>query len=418
MTTFTIYTLGCKVNFYESEWIRERLLALGATESNGLTTCPEWVIINTCTVTARADRQSRQLIYRAARQCPKAEIIITGCYADRDPETLKALPNVRHILPNDQKPRIPEILLSLSTPFDGWMMLSTFKRHVRAYLMVQNGCNANCSYCIIPKVRGKNRSKPIDILLRELESLKASGHTEIVLCGIHLGLYGRDLSPPASLSSLLQAIEAHPFKGRIRISSLEPMELHKEIIQTISVSGKICPHLHIPLQSGEGETLKRMHRPYTPESFRALIRAIREALPDCTIGSDVIVGFPGETEATFEQTCHFIEELPFSYLHVFPYSDRPGTFSETLSDKVDATAKKERAARLLELARQKRRTFFDSWVGKDDQVIFEERKGENIWSGKSAHYLPVWVESPQNLLGKMMDVKITSAAPTHVWGEI
>jgi len=137
-----------------------------------------------------------------------------------------------------------------------------------------------------------------------------------------------------------------------------------------------------------------------------------------SISSNVMVGFPGETEATFEQTCHFIEELPFSYLHVFPYSDRPGTFSETLSDKVDATAKKERAARLLELARQKRRTFFDSWVGKDDQVIFEERKGENIWSGKSAHYLPVWVESPQNLLGKMMDVKITSAAPTHVWGEI
>jgi len=418
MTTFTIHTLGCKVNFYESEWIREQLLTHGASEIRDTTHCPDWIIINTCTVTGRADRQSRQLIYRAARQYPETRVIVTGCYADRDPETLRTLPNVAHVVPNAEKLHLPETLLTApaeSPPT--WMALSRFEGHVRAYLMVQNGCNARCAYCIIPKVRGRSRSKPIETVLRELTDLEASGHPEVVLCGIHLGLYGRDLSPPQTLSDLLKAIEDHPFRGNIRISSLEPMEFQREIIEITASSEKICPHFHIPLQNGDGGILKRMNRPYTPESFQSLIQDIKSVLPDCTLGSDVMVGFPGETEKAFKQTYHFISELPLSYLHVFPYSERPGTLSATFPDKIPESVKKARASQLLELARQKRGVFFSSWVGKTDTVVFEQRKGD-FWHGKSAHYLPVRVKSSENLLGQVFPVHIASTEERFVVGEL
>ena len=416
MTTFILHTLGCKVNFYESEWIRERLLALGALELQGIPPCPDWTIINTCTVTGRADRQSRQLIYRAARQCPETKILVTGCYADRAPKSLQSLPNVIRVIPNAEKPNIPEIIFSASSnsPSD-WMTLSTFEGHVRAYLMVQNGCNARCAYCIIPKVRGRSRSKPVDTILRELEDLEASGHPEVVLCGIHLGLYGKDLAPTKTLGDLLKAIDQSPFRGRIRISSLEPMEFREEIIGIAASSKKICPHFHIPLQNGDREVLRRMNRPYTPESFRSLILNIKSVLPDGTIGTDVMVGFPGETEEAFERTYRFISELPLAYLHVFPYSERPGTPSEGFPDKVPEPTKKARASRLLALARRKREAFFRSWIGKTDTVVFEQRKGD-FWHGKSAHYLPVRVKSRKNLMGQVLPVRITSAEERFVTG--
>ncbi len=417
MTSFALTTLGCKVNFYESEWIRERLRALGAIETDGLSPCPDWLILDTCTVTARADRQSRQILYRAARQCPGTKIIVTGCYANRDPEFLNSLPNVLHVVPNAEKRWIPSLIQPDAGSFEGWMSLSRFGSHVRAYLTVQNGCDARCAYCIIPKVRGKSRSKPIETVLEELTALEAAGHPEVVLCGIHLGLFGRDLAPKRRLSDLLKAIEAHPFQERIRISSLEPMEFHEEIVDIAAASTRICPHFHIPLQSGDRETLKRMNRPYTPESFERLITAIKAALPECTLGTDILVGFPGETEESFEKSFNFAARLPLSYLHVFPYSERPGTLSASFPGKVPETVKKSRAAKFLALAREKRRNFHASWIGKTDTVVFEQRKGE-IWVGKSVHYLPVQITSPDNLVGKSLRVRFVSATDRFVQGEI
>jgi len=419
MTSFSITTLGCKVNFYESEWISEQLIAMGFSRIDDHTSCPDWAIVNTCTVTNRASRQSRQVIYQAARRCPNTKIVATGCYADLDPEALKALPNVTLVIPNREKISLPGALLPSHPNIPPTnMTLTSFKGHTRAYLMVQNGCNANCSYCIIPRVRGKSRSKPIETVLGELDALSSSGHPEIVLCGIHLGQYGLDLSPRTTLSALLGKIVAHPFEGRVRISSIEPMELNEEIIRQVASSEKICPHFHIPLQSGDREILQRMNRPYTPEMFETLIRYIGIALPDCTIGSDVMVGFPGETDEAFKNTCEFLSRLPVSYLHVFPYSERPKTRSQSLSGKISEFTKKARTTHLLGLAAQKRREFLSSWVGKSDSVVFEKYKGHNLWLGKSAHYIPVKVKSKRDLLGVCTDVKIVSSEQTFVWGRI
>ncbi len=420
MRSFTLFTLGCKVNFYESEWIRERLANLGFIEHSNLSPCPEWVIINTCTVTNRADRQSRQIIYQTARKCPNARIVVTGCYADREPETIKALPNVRHVFSNSEKPQLIKVLASAPTAplSEGWMTLNSFKKNMRAYLMVQNGCNAHCAYCIIPTVRGKSRSKPISVILKELDALGTSGHPEVVLTGIHLGLYGRDLSPPRTLSDLIVAIDTSPFSGRVRLSSLEPMELDHKLIETIAASEKICRHLHVPLQNGDEEILRRMRRPYTPEKYERLIATLRSAMPDCAIGSDIMVGFPGETDASFERGYRLIERLPFAYLHVFPYSDRPGTVSQAFPDKVPERIKKARAARLRALSGEKRQVFFASWVGKMDEVVFEQQKASHLWEGKSAHYLPVRVRVRQNILGGVRKVTITSVDKEFVWGEL
>ena len=419
MTSFALFTFGCKVNFYESEWIRERLVSLGVTEAAGLSPCPDYVIVNTCTVTKRADRQCRQLIYRSARQCPETKIVVTGCYADRDTETLKTLPNVWKVFPNTRKNHLPEALLSRSPQASpDQMTLSDFEGHVRAYLTVQNGCNARCAYCIIPKVRGKSRSKPVETVLEELDALAATGHPEVVLCGIHLGLYGRDLTPMKTLGDLLKAIEDHPFKGLIRISSLEPMDLHEEILEIAASSEKICPHLHIPLQSGDREILRRMNRPYTPESYGELIYAIKKRIPSCTIGCDIMVGFPGETGESFENSYAFVSGLPLSYLHVFPYSERPGTLSQSFPGKVSESEKKARTAKFLALAKEKRRDFHTSWIGKTDTVVFEQRVGENTMRGKSVHYLPVQVKSPGDLTGQVLRVKIVSADERLAWGEI
>jgi len=262
MTTFGIITLGCKVNFYESEWIRQRLEAGGWSFLKTSDRCPDYAIVNTCTVTGRADRQSRQVVYQMARRCPEARIIVTGCYAQRAPETLAALPGVVSVVSNEGKPALPGgIMCNTPNPSPSVfsdMTLTRYESHTRAYLMIQNGCDAGCAYCIIPETRGKSRSKPPEVILTELDTLAATRHQEIVLCGIHLGKYGRDLTPRSTLSGLLDAMEHHAFSGLIRLSSIEPMELSNEMIRLAAASGKICPHFHIPLQSGDTDTLKKM----------------------------------------------------------------------------------------------------------------------------------------------------------------
>jgi len=423
MTTFGIITLGCKVNFYESEWIRQRLEAGGWSFLKTSDRCPDYAIVNTCTVTGRADRQSRQVVYQMARRCPEARIIVTGCYAQRAPETLAALPGVVSVVSNEGKPALPGgIMCNTPNPSPSVfsdMTLTRYESHTRAYLMIQNGCDAGCAYCIIPETRGKSRSKPPEVILTELDTLAATRHQEIVLCGIHLGKYGRDLTPRSTLSGLLDAMEHHAFSGLIRLSSIEPMELSNEMIRLAAASGKICPHFHIPLQSGDTDTLKKMYRPYTAGMYETLVHTILHHIPHCTIGCDVMVGFPGESDRAFEATHRFLASLPVSYLHVFPYSERPGTAAVSLTPKVPERVKKERAGILNTLAGEKRRAFYQSWVGKTDETLFEGRdKKTGLWKGKSRHYLPVRVASNTSLAGKRREVKILRVDERGVFGEL
>jgi len=418
MKTFSIVTLGCKVNFYESEWFRERLLTAGWMEVGEDGTCPDWVIVNTCTVTGRADRQSRQILYRIKRRCPDSRIIVTGCYADRDPETLAGLAGVTYVVPNGRKKEIPGILDPLSVPSPMEMAVGSFARHVRAYLMVQNGCDARCAYCIIPSVRGRSRSKPMTQVLEEMDVLIESGHPEIILCGIHLGLYGRDLTPRTSLADLIGAIDRRAGDARIRISSLEPMEFSEAVIYRIADSSVVCPHFHIPLQSGSGRILRSMRRPYSPDSFAVLVQKIRQEIPHATLGTDIMVGFPGETDADFEESYRFVDSLSLSYLHVFPYSGRPGTLAYSMEGQVSEQVKKARAARFLTLGRSLRKTFYRSWVGRTDEVVFEREETPGRWVGKSLHYLPVNVASMRDIKGRRLPVRLTRAGETSVEGEL
>ncbi len=418
MITFSLVTLGCKVNFYESEWIREQLAAAGGVDVGEKELCPDWAIVNTCTVTGRADRQSRQILYRINRRCPDTRILVTGCYADRDPATLTVLPGVAHVVPNGKKKTIPGIVIPPLDSSPKGMMIRGLAGHVRAYLAVQNGCDARCAYCIIPSVRGRSRSKPIARVLKEMDALKKSGHPEIVLCGIHLGLYGRDLSPKVSLADLIGAMDRQAGEIRIRISSLEPMELTEEMIRRVAGSDTICPHFHIPLQSGSERILRVMRRPYSPVAFADLVRKIRHHIPHATIGTDIMVGFPGESEADFEEGYRFVASLSLSYLHVFPYSARPGTPAHAMGGQVPEHVKKSRAARFLVLGKALRKTFYRSWIGQIDEVVFERQEAPGRWVGKSRHYLPVRVSSLENLEGCWLPVRLTAAGETCVEGKL
>jgi len=423
MITFGLITLGCKVNFYESEWIRQQLEDRGWSFLKPSGRCPDHVIVNTCTVTGKADRQSRQAIYRMARRCPETRITVTGCYAQRAPEPLAALPGVASVVSNEEKAALPGSIMrdtpTPSSPIFSNMTLTRYESHTRAYLMIQNGCDAGCAYCIIPETRGKSRSKPPEVILAELDILSATRHQEIVLCGIHLGNYGRDLTPRSDLSELLDTMENHAFNGLIRLSSIEPMELNDRIIRRTADSEKICPHFHIPLQSGHTDTLRRMRRPYTAEMYETLVHTIRRHIPRCTIGCDVMVGFPGESDRAFETTYRFLATLPVSYLHVFPYSERPRTAAVSLTPKVPEPVKKERSGILNRLAEKKRQAFYESWVGKTDEILFEGHDREiGYWKGKSRHYLPVRVTSNTSLAGERRKVKILRIDKKGVFGEL
>ncbi|MBN2179286.1 MAG: tRNA (N(6)-L-threonylcarbamoyladenosine(37)-C(2))-methylthiotransferase MtaB, partial [Deltaproteobacteria bacterium] len=354
MVRVAIATLGCKVNHYESAGIEEEI------RSRGFSIVPfrseaDIYIVNTCTVTGKTDYQSRQLIRRANRTNPEASIFVTGCYAQIAPEILAALPGVTMVVGTRQKAAIPDLLSSEAGKetiinvkninderFLSCLSVTDFHGQTRAYLKIQDGCNAFCSYCIIPYARGRTRSLPENRIIEEIRSLYQAGYREIILTGIHLGMYGHELSPRTSLSDLLSRIEKETDIERLRISSTEPMEITDGIIELIRESSILCRHLHIPLQSGNDKILKAMNRNYDSRQFEERIETIVQEIPDIGIGIDIIAGFPGESEEKFENTRAFIERLPIQYLHVFPYSKRPGTAAFSLSDHVPENIKKER----------------------------------------------------------------------------
>jgi threonylcarbamoyladenosine tRNA methylthiotransferase MtaB len=404
MTTISVVTLGCKVNQFESEALMSGLEQRGY----GLVSFEEGAditIINTCTVTHRADFQSRQMVRRAIRSNPKSLIIVTGCYSQVEPEAVARIEGVKYLLGNREKGLIPDLLPMMqkgglpriqvadiqSERFFSDIPLPSFHYHTRAFLKIQDGCNAHCSYCIVPYARGPSRSLPPERVLEHLKVLKERGFKEVVLTGIHIGSYGLDLNPPFTFEKLLRRIEQEETPDRIRLSSIEPMDFSAGLISLLSQASKVCPHLHIPIQSGDDEILKRMNRDYDHSFLSDLIGELHRRIPKLSIGADVIVGFPGETDEKFKQTYELIQSLPLSYLHIFPFSKRKGTPASQSPQQVDEGEIKKRAEKMRGLGKEKRQAFYRQFLYQELNVLVEDRREEETgrWKGFSRNYIPV-----------------------------
>ena len=429
---FAIATLGCKVNQFDSEVMREKLGAIGFREVP-FNQKADIYIINTCTVTGRSDYQSRQLIRRAHRSNPKAVVIATGCYAEVFPHSVRVVEGVSVVLGNQAKREIASIashLIADRKPFvrvppgaNGPLEhyhIEGFSRHCRAFLKIQDGCNAACSYCIVPRARGRSRSLPPEKVLDQLVRLKTQGYQEVVLVGIHLGSYGLDLSPPTSLAQFIELLESRPnLPPRIRLSSVEPIDFTGALLSAIGSSLRICPHLHIPLQSGDNGILSRMNRGYTREVFGTLVREIGEKVPSVCIGLDVIGGFPGEEERHFQNTVDLIEELSVAYLHVFPFSPRPGTRAFDFPQKIRGDEIRRRCMILRELGQTKREAFYGRFLHQRVRVLEEKTTvdGEGRRKGVSRNYIPVWVEPGGVSPSGEIEVEITDVTGQKVLGK-
>jgi threonylcarbamoyladenosine tRNA methylthiotransferase MtaB len=375
---YAVVTFGCRVNQADSIGFEEQLLAAGATATSP--DSADLVVVNTCSVTATADQGARQTIRRIARDNPRARIVVTGCYATRRPDELASLPNVARVVPNDDKPRLLPLLSAASAdsafaapsaaegggpcgaPIEPGVMGRT-----AFTLRVQTGCAEPCSYCIIPSTRGAPRSVPIAGVLREIDRVVSVGFKEIALTGVHLGSYGRDLAPRSSLIALLTAIERSA--ALFRISSLEPMDCTSEIVGLVADSEAFAPHFHLPLQHASDRMLTAMRRPYTIRYYADLVADIRACIPDAAIGTDVIVGFPGETDEDFEELAHYLEGSPLTHVHVFPYSDRPGTIASTLRGRPPGAAVRERARRVREIGQRLAQRFRDAQIGTSHRAL-------------------------------------------------
>lgn len=421
--TFEITTLGCKVNQSESALISAKLVASGCSEQvrAGSEPAPEsspnettLCIINTCTVTEKASMQSRQAIRQAIRNHPRARIVVTGCYAQTQPEEIKKIKGVHDIIGHGEKHCIPERLLSnagppcppsatLPSPWyeggTGLITLPAFTNRTRAFLKIQDGCDARCTYCIVPRARGNSRSMPFQQVMTHLFQLQKAGHSEVVLSGIHLGAYGKDLDPPHGLTALLTDIEDSEIDARIRLSSIEPRELTDDIIALAARSVKICRHFHIPLQSGDDTVLKMMGRPYTGSFFRNRVSTIHEQMPDAAIGVDTLIGFPGETPEAFENTYSLIASLPVTYLHVFPFSPRDKTPAAGFGNRVPPDIVKSRCREMRALNSSKKRHFYQRFIGKTVPVLIEGRRDPKTGhlKGTTSNYIPVFLAGDDGL---------------------
>ena len=426
-------TLGCKVNQCDSAALAENL------QSAGFSLVPfgafaDAYVINTCTVTAFADFQARQLIRRALKKNPLARILVTGCYAQTQPQTLAAIEGVACVAGNDRKDKIVE-LLGQPVPGLPRILADDIRRQrhfpsapaaaltgrTRAFFKIQDGCDAFCSYCIVPYARGPSRSLPLPGVLDGARNFIARGFREIVLTGIHLGDYGRDLKPETSLTSALEGLLSQNPATRFRLSSIEPNEISDELLALPGHHQNLCPHLHIPLQSGDDGILKRMKRRYDTAFYRDLLDRVSRTWADVAIGIDVMVGFPGEGEKEFRRTVELLENLPAAYLHVFPYSERPGTAALKLHPKVPAAVKKERAAALRALGANKREAFARRFLGKILPVLVEQTRDKTtgMARGFSHNYLPVLLDkSPASLVNTFVSVKIEKIRDGKLTGRV
>lgn len=426
MKRVAIATLGCKTNQFESAAMIEQF------ESAGYSVVPftqpaDIYVVNSCTVTAKTDAETRRLIRRARRLNPDARVVATGCYAQVAPGELEKMPELDSVLGNREKQDIIAMVetgeshvsdISFETSA-GPLKLESFAEHTRAFLQAQNGCNSFCAYCIVPYARGRSRSVPPEEVLQGVRGLAANGYREVVLTGIHLGAYGLDLDPAVSLTELVRRIDTGRLVPRLRIGSVEPNELTDELLILMADSKIICPHLHLPLQSGSDRVLQRMGRRYTGLFFRELVARISTALPQAFIGADVIAGFPGESEDEFNETLQLIEELPFSDLHVFPYSSRPGTKAAKMPGQMPPQVIKERAEQLRKIASEKKRRFLAHQVGAELQALVQGFNDDSrTCNGITRNYVTVTFAGTREMINSEHTVKVVSFTGDQVTGTL
>jgi threonylcarbamoyladenosine tRNA methylthiotransferase MtaB len=423
----SFHTLGCKLNQYETDIIRDGFIRKGYSvvkfgEQSDVT------IINTCIVTHNAEFKSRQAIRRAIKFSPNSSIIVVGCYSQLSAEEISKIKDVSMILGSDEKFNVLNYLESQTKFNQTFVKISslnsefTFEKdsnysteRTRAFLKIQDGCNYYCSYCIVPYVRGESRCRNASQIINDAIKLANSGFNEIVLTAVNLAeYYDNDCGNLSSLLKKLINIDGIP---RIRLSSIEVNKIDDEFMDIMAGSEKICKHLHIPLQSGDDKILSLMKRKYTRNYFREKVNKIVKMMPEIGIGTDVIVGFPGEKLENFENTVEFIKEMPFSYMHIFSYSQRKGTEAEGLPDRVGPNEIKERSKLLIEIAKEKKRDFLKKNLGRLENVVFESPDNENMFSGFSSNYIRVKSKG-ENLRNKLKKVKIVKAEDGFVIGEI
>jgi threonylcarbamoyladenosine tRNA methylthiotransferase MtaB len=438
MSTFSIENFGCRATEADAAALRRELLASGLTPTAEHSSA-DIVVLNTCTVTAAADSQAREAVRKIHRANPGARIVVTGCYAQRAPDELAAIAGVDWVVGNSHQAEIPGLvqrfmahparmdfvpvgqleedamslargpakilsgdIFAQSTVQVGPATLMEGDR-TRPILKIQDGCNNRCSYCVIPFVRGRSRSLPPDEVIREVHALCAEGAKEIVLSGINLGSYGRDLVPRAELGGVVWRILDETGLDQFRFSSIEPQDVTEDFVELVASSPRIARHFHIPLQSGSDRILRAMRRWYRTEHYAQRVKLIRRLLPDAAIGADVIVGFPGETDADFRATFEFIERLPFTYLHAFSFSARPGTAAATLSDQIPLATIRDRARALRELGQRKSEAFRASLAGRTLRSLTLARGGDG------------WTEA---LTGNYLKVRIPGRHPANEWHEV
>jgi threonylcarbamoyladenosine tRNA methylthiotransferase MtaB len=399
-----ITTLGCKANRADADALLERLgAAVTEVPFDGEA---DLYVVNTCTVTATADRQSRQMVYRARRRSPAASVVLTGCLARIDREAAARL-GVDRVFTLDEHEELVAYARGLRS--SGAVPASAPARRARPFLKIQDGCDSRCSYCIVPRARGHSRSDAPPRVRERLERLRHLGFAEVVLTGIHLGLYGRDLDPATSLTALLRELLVDDVGPRLRLSSVEPMELDAALVELVARSPRLCPHLHIPIQSGDDRILAAMHRPYTSASIRDVLAALRARVPSAGVGADLIAGFPGETDAEFLGTLRLVEESALTHLHVFPFSPRPGTPAAALPGRVPDGQLRARARALREAGRRKLVAFAAAQVGAERAVLVERWRDGDRLAGLTENYLRVELDGPRSCVGQIVRVRIESA---------
>ncbi len=426
MKKVSFYTLGCKLNQSETAILAEQFIK-NEYEIVPFDQPADVCVVNTCTVTAKTDYRCRQMIRRAKKISPNAKIAVVGCYAQLQPSEIRKINGVDLVLGSDRK---FELVRLLDEQPEGFQQVISdnydfqcpwpghFWDHTRGFLKIQDGCNNRCSYCTVPLARGDSRSDTIENICRRAKILAKRGHKELVLTGVHIGMYGQDLKLPINLTDVVRKVETIRGVERIRLSSLEPREINDELLQLIKQSKKVCRHLHVPLQTGDDKVLQRMNRNYDSSTFTDIIKKINFNLPEAGLGTDIIVGFPGETEEQFNNTKKLVEQLPFTYLHVFSYSKRPGTDAAIFTEQINPKIIKKRSEILREIAQNKKAEFYRSQVKKVVNVLWEEQLDNDEMTGLTDNYIRVRADLKTELLKGVSPVKIIRSNDDFVYGKV
>ena len=430
MKKVAFYTLGCKVNQYETEAMLEMFKKEGYTQVDSEDFADVYVI-NTCTVTHMSDRKSRQYIRRMKKKNPNAIIAVVGCYSQVSPEEILDIEEVNLVMGTNERRQIVEEIKKIDatnkvSTVDDIMKVRAFEEieisqsngRTRAFMKIQDGCDRFCTYCIIPYARGgKVRSRDMESIVNEAKTLAENGYEEVVLTGIHVASYGKDLKDEdTKLLDVIKQINNIEGIKRIRTSSVEPILFTDEFVSEVSKMEKVMPHYHLSLQSGCDETLKRMNRRYTTAQYKEIVDKLRKEIPNVAITTDVIVGFPGETEEEFEKTYNFLKDIGLSQMHIFKYSPRKGTKAADMENQVSPQIKHERSEKLLQLNKENFMKFASKSVGKEFEVLFEQKVGDDKYEGLTPNYLKTFVTCDEDICGKIMKVKITEVKDEYVEG--